>query len=131
MKKLNIDEQRELLMRRKEEAQAEVSNTLQTAAFAAGAILLGFLVVKVIDELTDKKTAPVAPPSADYQPPVYQPQPPAQESGFSVINFLKEQLAFFLVSLAKDKMHELIDFALDALRSQKAGQPPQQHEEST
>lgn len=146
MKNLSIDEQRELLSRRKEEyknslttsveeTKTEIGNKLQTIAFAAGAVLLGYLVVKVVDELTHKKESPVTQPPADYQPPAqppaYQPQPPAQhDTGFSFINFLKEQLAFFLVSVAKDKMYELIDFALHNLRHHMPAKPAQEQREN-
>ncbi len=137
MKNLNIDEQRELLNRRKEEyknslttsveeTKAEIGSKLQTIAFAAGAVLLGYLVVKVVDELTRKKEEARQPSE---QPPVQMPiyQPPAQhETGFSFTNFLKEQLAFFLVSLAKDKMYELIDFALHNLRHHMPAKPAQE-----
>lgn len=146
MKNLSIDEQRDLLNRRKEEyknslttsveeTKTEIGNKLQTIAFAAGAALLGYLVVKVVDELTHKKEEPRQPsnqPSEQpsTQIPVYQPQPPAQqETGFSFTNFLKEQLAFFLVSVAKDKMYELIDFALHNLRHHMPAKPAQKQQE--
>lgn len=140
---MSIDEQRELLNRRKEayknaltasveQTKTAIGNKLQTFAFAAGAILLGYLVVKVVEELTDKKekTQPSLPDYTQVQQPqqlpVYQQAPPVQESGFSFTNFLKEQLAFFLVSLAKDKIYELIDIALHNLRQQLPEQPDEQ-----
>ncbi|WP_250631780.1 hypothetical protein [Rhodoflexus caldus] len=143
MKNLSIDEQRELLNRRKEEykhslttsveeTKAEIGSKLQTIAFAAGAVLLGYLVVKVVDELTHKKEEARQPSEQPpVQMPIYQPQPPAQhEAGFSFTNFLKEQLAFFLVSLAKDKMYELIDFALHNLRHHMPAKPAQEQAEN-
>jgi hypothetical protein len=146
MKNLSIDEQRELLNRRKEEYKnsltasveettTEIGNKLQTIAFAAGAILLGYLVVKVVDELTHKKEESRQPlQQASEQPPaqipVYQPQQPTQQDrGFSFTNFLKEQLAFFLVSIAKDKMYELIDFALHNLRQHMPAKPTERQQE--
>jgi len=144
MKKLSIDEQRELLAHRKEEyknalttsveeTKTEIANKLQTVAFAAGAVLLGYLIVKVIDEFTHKKESPLQQPplQVPLQTPTYQPQPPAQQNtGFSFTKFLKEQLAFFLASLAKDKMYELIDFALHYLRHHMSAKPVQEQQEN-
>lgn len=130
MKKLSIEEQRELLTRRKEEyknsltaslkeTKTEISNTLQTLALATGAILVGYLVVKFFDKGAAKKQpSPTSDrPGGECSAPV-QTAPPA-ETGFSLTSFLKEQLAFFLVSIAKEKLHELFDFVLRQLRSDK------------
>ncbi|MCS7019603.1 MAG: hypothetical protein RMJ87_11220 [Cytophagales bacterium] len=138
MKNLSIEEQRELLTRRKEEyknalttslqdTKAEISNKLQTIALAAGAIVAGYLVVKILDEWIGKKDSPPTAPQPSQELTAHQStvQPAVQPTGFSLTHFLKEQLAFFLVSIAKDKLYELFELALQQLR-QKTNNPTDQ-----
>jgi hypothetical protein len=116
-------EQRDLLIQQKEEfkqaimddvqeTKKELSDKTQLVLVGVGALLLGYLAVKLVDELVDskpgKKTKPSPDQLASAQPPTYQAPPPAA-SEFSLLRTLKEQIALVVISVIKDKLYDFIE----------------------
>jgi hypothetical protein len=115
-------EQRDMLIQQKEEfkqaimddvqeTKKEFSDKTQLVLVGVGALLLGYVAVKVVDELLDAKPGRKQPSPdqlAAAQPPTYQSPPPAA-SEFSLLRTLKEQIALVLISVVKDKLYDFIE----------------------
>lgn len=144
MKRLNLDQQRQLLTQRRqeyknaiatslEETTTAVSNKLQAVAFGVGALLLGYLIVKGINQLTEKETPKKTSSAASA---TESSPPPRAESRFSIIDFFKEQLALLLMSFVKDKLYQLLEVLIQSLSSNTqthsaSSQEPQKDEAKT
>jgi hypothetical protein len=113
--------QRERLLREKEEfkqaimqdvkdTKSEIVDTTKLLVIGAGAILLGYLAVRVVDNLTTKKQPTAEPtpiPLAQAEAP--QVRAPKAAPDFSLWHTIKEQLALFVVAFAKDKLLEFFE----------------------
>ncbi|MCU0450639.1 MAG: hypothetical protein MUC97_12490 [Bernardetiaceae bacterium] len=123
--------QRERLLREKEEfkqaimqdvkeTKSEIVDTTKLLVIGAGAILLGYLAVRVVDQLTSKKptAGPPAEPLLQAEAPPTRERAPKAAPDFSLWHTIKEQLALFVVAFAKDK---LLEFFEEVKARNKAG----------
>lgn len=120
---MSFEEQRDFLLREREEyknaimgdlqtAKQEFNEKLQTVLIASGAVLLGYLAVKAVGKMIESDPPPAAEqqataPPATQQPPAYYAPPPREES--SVVRMIKEQLAMFILAFAKEKLAEFLE----------------------
>ncbi len=121
-------EQRNMLIKEKEEfkkaimddvqeTKKEFTDKTQIVLVVAGLLLVGYIGVKVVDEVLDNKKGKklkkavqekLENVSASFLPASYHTPEPAA-SDFSILRTLKEQVALIVISVIKDKLYDFID----------------------
>ncbi len=106
------EEFKQAIMDDVQETKKELSDKTQLVLVGVGALLLGYLAVKVVDEVLESKPGRKTKSSPDQlasaPPPAHQAPPPATNE-FSLLRTLKEQIALVLISVIKDKLYDFIE----------------------